>query len=857
MRQYRFAPVCLALIAILTLDISEVRAQITPVGSPFPSIVASVRGNGIAFDPKNKVYLTVATYGTLRGQFVSEDGALLGSTFVIPSGGSYTHFPSVAYSPDADGGTGAFLVVWHASDLAGERTSIHARLVSVDRGGPFGPDNQVGADSSFYEAPVNVAYSKPAERFVVVWGTKETANVSGVLLNNSAAAVGALRIAASTDGERWAGVACHESKPECLVSYSGWSSSAFVRSVIVNPATGIVDAATLAEHRRTSGIWQTDALFNAATGEYLVVWYQEPGNGLYARRVAATSGVPTSESIVISTRFASKDSVDLAYNPATGTSLYVSHDLLSTNNDGAVEIAANGNPLSASTILLLPTNSGNYYPSVAANPSRSEWMAIASHRFLALYGQRVATTSVGTTPPAPTPSAPPPPPPPAPVCSYSLSSSSASFGNLGGSGGVTLNASAGNCPWTATSSASWLGLSSSSSSGTGSKLVSFGVGANTDTSVPVRTATLTIGGQTFTVGQARPCTFAINPPNHEIYSGAADGAISVTTDSHCAWSASSQSDFLQVQISGGVGPGKVPFHIDANLSTSGPRTGTAIVAGLTFTLAQNAAPFDAERIQRENARADFDVDGRNDLLWQHDSGPLAVWALLGGTTIKNGVDLKDRGDSDWRIAGTGDFNADGRPDIVWQHRTEGWVYLWYMNGFNQIGGTYLSLHRMPSAGWNIVGVGNFDAKGQPDIVWQHPEDGWLSVWLVDGVTVTNVPLSPSRLTDPEWEIAGVGDFNGDDKSDLLWRHRLGGDLGVWLMDGLTNQGYVPLNPGRVPELDWKIASILDINGDGTHDLVWRHTQGWVAAWFMNGTTRVSAGSFDVAPSPSYKLVGPK
>jgi hypothetical protein len=33
-----------------------------------------------------------------------------------------------------------------------------------------------------------------------------------------------------------------------------------------------------------------------------------------------------------------------------------------------------------------------------------------------------------------------------------------------------------------------------------------------------------------------------------------------------------------------------------------------------------------------------------------------------------------------------------------------------------------------------------------------------------------------------WSIAGVGDFNGDHKADVLWRS-VAGDVAVWLMDG--------------------------------------------------------------------------
>ena len=40
--------------------------------------------------------------------------------------------------------------------------------------------------------------------------------------------------------------------------------------------------------------------------------------------------------------------------------------------------------------------------------------------------------------------------------------------------------------------------------------------------------------------------------------------------------------------------------------------------------------------------------------------------------------------------------------------------------------------------------------------------------------IGNVPLT--------WNIVGTGDFNGDGKSDLLWRDNLGNDA-MWFMNG--------------------------------------------------------------------------
>lgn len=84
------------------------------------------------------------------------------------------------------------------------------------------------------------------------------------------------------------------------------------------------------------------------------------------------------------------------------------------------------------------------------------------------------------------------------TCTFSLSGSGESFDAAGGTGNVSVNTSSG-CAWTATSSESWLTVVSGAS-GTGTGAVVFQVAANI--TGQARTASLSIGGQTFTVTQS-------------------------------------------------------------------------------------------------------------------------------------------------------------------------------------------------------------------------------------------------------------------------------------------------------------------------------------------------------------------
>jgi hypothetical protein len=42
-----------------------------------------------------------------------------------------------------------------------------------------------------------------------------------------------------------------------------------------------------------------------------------------------------------------------------------------------------------------------------------------------------------------------------------------------------------------------------------------------------------------------------------------------------------------------------------------------------------------------------------------------------------------------------------------------------------------------------------------------------------------------------WSVSETGDFDGDGKSDILW-HDTAGDMGVWLMNGLTVNSQIGL-----------------------------------------------------------------
>jgi hypothetical protein len=301
--------------------------------------------------------------------------------------------------------------------------------------------------------------------------------------------------------------------------------------------------------------------------------------------------------------------------------------------------------------------------------------------------------------------------------------------------------------------------------------------------------------------------------------------------------------------------------VSSNSTGSGPSTPPPPPPPPSPSPTPTPAPTDSTAA-RERARSDFNGDGSYDILWQDISGGyLAAWTLSGNSLLSSDLLSHRNGDNNWRIVGTGDFNRDGKPDIVWHHRTQGWVGVWYMNGHTLIDSVYFSVNRVFDTNWKIVGVGDFNSDGKADLVWQHDTDRWLAVWLLDGVTVTDsVLMNPNKVYDARWQIAGVGDFSRDGKPDLVWRHSTTGEIGLWLMDGLNLIDSIPVYPGVLADLNWKIAGVMDANSDGKPDLVWHHiTEGWVGVWYMNGNDLVDSvwlGPGRV-PDTAWRVMGPK
>jgi hypothetical protein len=229
------------------------------------------------------------------------------------------------------------------------------------------------------------------------------------------------------------------------------------------------------------------------------------------------------------------------------------------------------------------------------------------------------------------------------------------------------------------------------------------------------------------------------------------------------------------------------------------------------------------------AVGDFNGDGRDDILW---TGPnYAVTDWLGQSTggfASNFENAYGQFSPGWAVRGIGDFNGDGRADVLWQYSDQR-VTDWLGQSNGGFASNFENADHHSSSDWAIAGIGDFNGDGRDDILWRSV--GAVTDWLgqTTGGFVSNFANSYSE-TDSSWTIVGVGDFNGDGRDDVLWRRYSDGLITDWL--GQADGSFIGNFENATHHVGsgWMTAGIGDYNGDGRDDILWRSTSGEVTDW---------------------------
>ena len=260
----------------------------------------------------------------------------------------------------------------------------------------------------------------------------------------------------------------------------------------------------------------------------------------------------------------------------------------------------------------------------------------------------------------------------------------------------------------------------------------------------------------------------------------------------------------------------------------------------------------------EASRSDFNGDGWFDLLWQHRStGQIQVWHMNATSVVWNRSLSPSVVAPQWRLSGSADFNRDGKADLVWHNQQTGQVVYWLMDGVFAWTSGFFPGPVSPT--WRIASIRDFDLDGHPDIWWHNQATGDMTVWYFNGVNhVRTATPGPGRIADLNWKLAGTADFTGDGRPDALWHNHATGELRVWGLNGINHVSTPTMNPLFVAS-GWKVAALGDANFDGRPDILWQSDlSGGLVLWKMNGTTQMS-GEFLSIPAAdlNWKIMSPK
>jgi hypothetical protein len=200
---------------------------------------------------------------------------------------------------------------------------------------------------------------------------------------------------------------------------------------------------------------------------------------------------------------------------------------------------------------------------------------------------------------------------------------------------------------------------------------------------------------------------------------------------------------------------------------------------------------------------DFNHDGQSDILFQQPDGRFVIGFLNGATVTRTesltAANAVPRG---WKFVGLADFNNDGKKDLLWN--TGQGLIAWMLDGTRIIGERSIETGPIfPNA--QLLGTADFNHDGSTDLLWLN--NGAVTVsFLSRGDYRYSVYLNGGKRVSRGWKVGGTGDLNGDGWPDILWRHD-DGRLVAWLLNGTRIVEFVPLRPDRPVSPGWRIVGI--------------------------------------------------
>ncbi len=325
-----------------------------------------------------------------------------------------------------------------------------------------------------------------------------------------------------------------------------------------------------------------------------------------------------------------------------------------------------------------------------------------------------------------------------------------------------------------------------------------------------------------------------------------------------------------------------PFDVTRALGTSGvqftnvdPLTGNPVTVTNTnynfgheyvwhcHILGHEENDFMRPMVVRKTAN-DFNFDQNPDLIFAATNGTPTVY-FLDGTTVSRTASMP-KPSTDWAIVGYGDFNNDGNPDVLLRYTkagtTQGQLAVWYLSSQNVTTSTgNVSAYLKPP--WTAVAVADYDHDGSPDILYRNSTTGQVQIWRMNNRTVLQRAILAQTLPNA-WQVVGSADIDGDGTPDIVWRNTTSALTArnnnvVWYMDpALTVKGTA--NLPALPLPGDMLVGVGDMNSDGHPDLIVKNSVSPsinLRFVYLNGITQLDVSPTVLSLTQDRQLFNPR
>ena len=161
------------------------------------------------------------------------------------------------------------------------------------------------------------------------------------------------------------------------------------------------------------------------------------------------------------------------------------------------------------------------------------------------------------------------------------------------------------------------------------------------------------------------------------------------------------------------------------------------------------------------------------------------------------------------------------------------------------------INTLSNKDWQIVGKGDYNADNKADILLRNGVTGQNWIYLMDGPMIMSSSLL-NTVSNFDWRIVASADFDGNGAADILWYNESNGQTWMYLMNGgtISDSTFV----GQIPNLDWQIDTVDDFDGDGNADVLWRNVvtgQNWLH--IMIGATIDQSVPINTVSNPDWMI----